>query len=163
MSIQELCPCGSQESFTNCCKPILGGKAAPTAESLMRSRYSAYVKGNIQYLIDSVHPKYNSEVDANALQVWSEKSQWLGLKILKTQKGKEADTEGTVEFIATYKQKEETIEHHEVGFFKKEKGKWWFCEGKTPSIPTIRHTTPKVGRNDVCPCGSGKKHKKCCM
>ncbi|BBD09151.1 SEC-C motif domain-containing protein [Desulfovibrio ferrophilus] len=51
------CPCGSGKEYTACCEPIINGTPAPTAEALMRSRYSAYVVGNIDYIQTSLAPR----------------------------------------------------------------------------------------------------------
>jgi len=72
------------------------------------------------------------------------------------------EREQIVDFIARFRDKSgETHAHHERSLFVKEKGRWLFREGHTPQA-TVRRTTPKVGRNDPCSCGSGKKFKKCC-
>lgn len=156
------CPCGSKKAFRDCCDPYIQELNAPTAEKLMRSRYTAFVVKNIDYLIESLHPKARQDVDKSSIQAWAEDSQWLGLQIVNTQKGQETDTDGTVEFIASYKKDGQIINHHEKSTFKKEKGRWWFIDGKNPGAPTIRSVEPKTGRNDPCPCKSGKKYKKCC-
>ena len=82
--------------------------------------------------------------------------------ILKTEKGQETDTEGTVEFIANYILEGKEQRHHELSEFRKDKDFWYFVDGKTIQS-TVRRTEPKIGRNDPCPCGSGKKFKKCCL
>ncbi|MDR0289456.1 MAG: SEC-C domain-containing protein, partial [Treponema sp.] len=86
---------------------------------------------------------------------------WLGLKIVSVEKGGAADTEGTVEFEANYEQHGLKDVHHEKAKFKKENGEWLYDEGSV--VPrTIVRSGPKTGRNDPCPCGSGKKYKHCC-
>jgi SEC-C motif-containing protein len=79
-----------------------------------------------------------------------------------------------VEFIAIYEVDGQTIDHHEVSQFKKnDEGHWVFVDGEShthkegenphqPKPQTVVRSTPKTGRNDPCPCGSGKKFKKCC-
>jgi len=151
----------------------------------MRSRYSAYVEHAVDYIINTCVHKGKEDIDRKSTQEWSEKSKWLGLKILSVEKGGPADTEGTVEFEATYEQGGLKDVHHETAKFKKEKIKkdtsgyestaceganienentenvWLYDEGTV--IPkTVVSTTPKVGRNEPCPCGSGKKYKFCC-
>jgi len=86
----------------------------------------------------------------------------LGLDILSTEQGGENDEEGVVEFLARYKLSNVTVPHRERATFRKVDGKWYFVDGKELNAPTVRNEGPKVGRNDPCPCGSGKKYKKCC-
>jgi len=157
------CPCQSGKEYDACCGPIIrGDQAAPTAETLMRSRYSAFAKGEIDYLKQSLHPKQRTDYDPDSTRRWAEHSEWLGLEIVDTHDGGENDEEGTVEFIAKYRQKGGTLAHHEIGEFKRSNGIWYYHDGKTVTPGTVRHEGPKVGRNDPCPCGSGKKYKKCC-
>ena len=156
------CPCGSNNSYSECCEPFLSGTGkAPTAEALMRARYSAYAAANIDFVEQTIHPKSREDFNRESARKWAEESQWQGLEILNAISGKEEDAEGTVEFIATYSQKDEPIKHHEIATFKKEDGTWFFVDGRMVNLP-IRRDQPKIGRNDPCPCGSGKKYKKCC-
>ena len=128
----------------------------------MRSRYSAYAKSEIDWLSDSLHPKKRKGHDPETTREWAEESEWLGLEILRTEAGGPEDSTGVVEFRARYKTRDDEIEHHEVAEFRREDAKWYFWEGKTIGPPPVRRESPKIGRNDPCPCGSGKKHKKCC-
>jgi SEC-C motif domain protein len=156
------CLCGSEKSFSECCEPFLNGTSnAPTAEALMRARYSAYATANIDFIERTFHSKTRAEFDRKSARQWAEESQWHGLEILNITGGKEEDAEGTVEFIAKYSQKDEKVEHHELATFRKEDGIWTFLDSRMINIP-FRHDQPKSGRNDPCPCGSGKKYKKCC-
>ena len=156
------CPCKSGMAFDLCCGPILDGKTeAPTAEALMRARYSAYATGNVDFIINSNEPKSRENLSPEAIEEWSKGSEWLGLEIIKTKKGKEADSEGLVEFKAHYMQNRARLTHHELAEFKKIDGKWMFFDGDQINEPAHREAA-KVGRNDPCPCGSGKKYKKCC-
>jgi SEC-C motif-containing protein len=67
-----------------------------------------------------------------------------------------------VEFIATFKEKGVVRHHHERSNFSRVDGEWFFVDGE-PVLPETRvNQSPKIGRNDPCPCGSGKKYKKCC-
>lgn len=157
------CPCQSGKEYDACCGPIIRGeRAAPTAEALMRSRYSAFAKDEIDYLEQSLHPDQRTDYDPASTRHWAEHSEWLKLEIVDVSDGGENDDEGTVEFIATYRQKGNTLAHHEIGRFNRIKGVWYYTDGKIVTPGTVRHEAPKVGRNDPCPCGSGKKYKKCC-
>jgi SEC-C motif-containing protein len=157
------CPCQSGKEYDACCGPIISGsQAALTAEALMRSRYSAFAKGEVDYLGRSLHPDQRADYDPGATQRWANHSEWVNLQILNISGGGTDDDEGTVEFIATYRQKGNTLSHHEVGQFNRLNGIWYYTDGKIVTPGTVRHESPKVGRNDPCPCGSGKKYKKCC-
>ncbi|MDC7219295.1 MAG: YchJ family protein [Spirochaetales bacterium] len=155
------CPCTSGKPFDLCCGPILEGKtAAPTAEALMRARYSAYATGNIDFIMDSNEPESRENLSREAIEEWSKASEWQGLEIIKTQKGQEGDSKGLVEFKAHYSQNRARYTHHELASFEKIDGKWMFFDGEEINQPL--NAGAKVGRNDPCPCGSGKKYKKCC-
>ena len=159
----EPCPCGSDRVYEQCCGPVLAGTgAARTAEALMRSRYTAYVTGQIEYLASSLHPEHRGDLDLAATQRWSQHARWLGLEVVSVSGGGEQDQEGEVEFIATYKEKGITRPHHERANFRRKNGVWYYVDGELVKPSTRVHTQPKVGRNDPCPCGSGKKYKKCC-
>ena len=156
------CPCGSGLAYAECCEPyITGVKNAPTAEALMRSRYAAYVEHTIDYIVDTCTQDEKDRIDVKQTKNWSEKSKWLGLKILSTEKGGPADTEGSVEFEALYEMDGLRDTHHERARFKKDNGCWLYVEGNVAPKTVVR-TGPKVGRNDPCPCGSGRKYKHCC-
>lgn len=156
------CPCGSGLVYSDCCEPFIRGqKNAPTAETLMRSRYSAYVEHEIEYIINSCIQDENDKIDIDQTRSWSEGSKWLGLNILSTEKGGPTDTEGVVEFEASYEMDGLKEVHHERAKFKKQNGRWFYDEGNvTPK--TVVRTGPKPGRNEPCACGSGKKYKHCC-
>jgi len=171
------CHCGSSAEFTNCCEPFLKKAKLPeTAEQLMRSRYSAFVVGAVDYIKDTLAPEARKDFDVKSTLEWSKKSKWLGLKILNVEQGQPSDKKGVVEFIASYEQGGEAIDHHEVAKFRKsDKGTWVFVDGNSHTHKggeghhhhhevkrqTEVRAEPKIGRNDVCPCGSGKKYKKC--
>jgi SEC-C motif-containing protein len=156
------CPCGSGLPYSGCCELyITGAKDAPTAEALMRSRYSAYAEHAVDYIVETCDGESRDAIDIRQTRNWSERSKWLGLKILNTSKGGLEDQEGTVEFEASYERDGLRDTHHELAKFKRKKGKWFYEEGDI--VPkTVVRSGPKVGRNDPCPCGSGKKYKHCC-
>ncbi len=157
------CPCGSSKEYAQCCE-IYHNKTqqAPTAESLMRARYSAFVKDQIDY-VGSTHKPGTTDFDPADAKRWANDSTWKGLEIVSTSKGREADNDGIVEFKASYTDVEgNDITHHEISQFEKIDGKWFYAEGQIVGAGPIKRATPKVGRNEPCPCGSGKKYKKCC-
>lgn len=159
----EACPCGSGRKYEECCGPYISGKAkAPSAEALMRARYTAYAKGEVDFIVSSCHREEgDGGIDLEATKRWSEGSTWLGLRIHRVEKGSPLDDKGIVEFSATYEQGGLREEHHEIGSFVRKDGTWLYESGEIVPTTVVR-TSPKVGRNDPCPCGSGKKYKKCC-
>ncbi len=122
----ETCPCGSGESYEACCGRYIEGSALPpTAEALMRSRYTAYVKGNVDYLVETDF----HEVDVEATKKWMEEAKFHRLEILKTYRGKALDKKGRVEFKAYFTQEGEERVHHELSDFEKYKGRWYYSGG----------------------------------
>lgn len=97
------CPCNSGKDFDTCCGPFLDGSAkAPTAEALMRSRYSAHVKGNYQYVADTHAPEAAADYNISAAQAQSKNTEWTGLEITETTDGGSDDDTGTVTFTARF-------------------------------------------------------------
>ena len=117
------CPCRSGKALDACCGPYLDGTAlAPTAEALMRSRYSAFATAKIDYLQETLLPETREDFNREEIEAWAKNSAWTGLEVRFTEAGGE---EAPV------------------------------------AVKTIVREAPRVGRNDPCPCGSGKKYKKC--
>ena len=156
------CPCGTGSSFAECCEPyISGARPAPTAEALMRSRYTAFAKHDVPHIVNTNDPETAEDVDEAGIKHWMVTSKWQGLEIRSTSDGAPDDTTGTVEFVARYRVGDERREHHEVALFRKLDGRWVYVQGKTGG-GTVQREGPRVGRNDPCPCGSGQKFKRCC-
>lgn len=153
------CPCGSKRTYTECCQPYIQGKHAPTAEALMRSRYTAYTLRDVQYLIKTTHPGQQERVTQQKIYQQSTSTLWQKLEVVNTKRGIASDVTGIVEFRASFKESPSGPEkvHHECSSFAKKDGRWYFV---FPKMALIK--TKTVGRNDLCPCGSGKKFKKCC-
>jgi len=123
---EALCPCGSGRDYMACCgKYLEGGAPVPTAEALMRSRYTAYVKKNIVYLVETDF----HDVDIEATKAWMESATFHRLEILKVYRGKALDKKGRVEFKAWYTEKGEEKVHHELSDFEKHKGRWYYSGG----------------------------------
>lgn len=164
-----LCACGSQKEYAGCCELHIEGKfPAPTAEALMRSRYTAYTMARIPYLRDTLAPEKRQEFDEQNARQWALEATWRGLRIIAAKE--EADT-ATVEFIASYAMKGKIREHHEIASFRRDHAAncWFFIDGHDPQpeessrpVVTFVRAQPKVGRNEPCPCKSGKKFKQCC-
>ena len=128
--MMQTCYCCSGKVFEECCRPILDGvRKASTAEELMRSRYSAYATASVEYILRTTHMSTRKLYDLTTIRNWATTSKWLRLQIVSTRKGKPEDTEGFVEFKATYQTPDnKTILHHEHSRFLKENGDWFFVE-----------------------------------
>jgi SEC-C motif domain protein len=159
----DLCPCGSGKKYGECCEPIIKGTVkAADAETLMRARYTAYVVHEIDFIINTcLEGEGIADIDRKATEDWSRESEWHGLKILRIEKGTEKDDEGVVEFEADYTIHHMRDVHHEIAAFKKVNGNWMYTTGNLKTTTVVRDGK-KIGRNDPCPCGSGKKYKYCC-
>ena len=120
------CPCGSGRGYGDCCGPFLAGAAVPeTAEQLMRSRYTAYVRGDRDWLQATWHPATRqSRIDLD------ERVRWIGLEVLATQGGGPGDTSGTVEFVARYKLGGRAHRLHERSRFRRRNGGWLYVDGE---------------------------------
>lgn len=157
------CPCTSGKDLAACCEPILTKKQkAKTAEQLMRSRYTAYATGNVDWIVESQSADGRAFVDRKATEEWSKRAQWHRMEVLETKDGGEGDSEGFVDFKAYYTIGGEDVTHHEIASFRKEDGEWFFVDGLEVKPRPYKRLDKKVGPNEPCPCGSGKKHKKCC-
>lgn len=129
----------------------------------MRSRYTAYTLQDIDYLGASLDPAELRNFDKDGTATWARDSTWMGLEIVESSAGSPDDTDGTVEFRARYERKGVMQEHHEISRFRKINGTWLYCGGKDIGPVQFQRDAPKTGRNDPCPCGSGRKYKKCCL
>ena len=157
------CPCTSGREFAECCEPIIQQRQkATTAEQLMRSRYSAYALGHTDWIIESQSPDGRQFVDRRATEEWSKRAVWHRMEILEVKDGGPEDAEGFVDFKAHYTIAGEDIVHHEVASFRRVDDTWYFVDGVEVKPRPFKRLEKKVGPNDPCPCGSGKKHKKCC-
>lgn len=154
------CPCGSDRDYDACCGPLLARETkAETAEALMRSRYTAFTKGDVDYLEETLRPDNRMDFDRASVTEWSKESTWQGLEIRSTEAGGPSDTRGVVEFVAHFTFQGKPQVHHETSVFAREGDTWYYVDGKIGPPP---RKVQKIGRNDPCPCGSGKKYKKCC-
>lgn len=156
------CPCSSQQDYTQCCEPIIKGETAESALKLMRARYTAYTQINMDFIEKTHDPATRKKTNMRGNKEWAEQTQWTGLEIVETDKGGPDDDWGRVEFKAHFMNGKEQGTHHEISEFNKKEGQWYFTKGKSPESLQIVNNGPKVGRNDPCLCGSGKKFKKCC-
>ncbi|NEO82833.1 MAG: YchJ family protein [Spirulina sp. SIO3F2] len=149
------CPCGSQQSLSQCCAPYLQEqRRAATAEQLMRSRYSAYCTKNIDYLVKTHYPDYRQPNSRRQIAATANSVKWLGLTVIATERGQPDDQTGVVEFVALFQDGKQAVQLHERSRFHKEKGRWFYLEGDI--LPPL---LPK--KNEPCWCKSGKKFKQC--
>ncbi|MGW1681182.1 YchJ family protein [Saccharopolyspora sp. NPDC002376] len=125
MSGFERCPCGLGEPFSECCGRVISGEGrAGTAELLMRSRFSAFAVGDVEYLLASWHPDTRpADVELDPEQ------RWVQLEILDRSGGGPFDSEGTVRFRAHYRLPGEKGTLTENSRFKKEGGVWFYVDG----------------------------------
>lgn len=135
----------------------------------MRSRYTAFSKSNVDYLVATHHSSTKADDDRVAIEKTIRNTEWINLMVLATQKGKSRDRTGTVEFVAACKPRKlsvqtfkaeshsaapEMAQLHERSRFIKENGQWFYTDGDL--LPDYQ---PK--RDAPCWCGSGKKFKQC--
>lgn len=128
----------------------------------MRSRYTAYVVGNIDYIGRTHDSSVNADFDSEAARQWSQSAKWLGLEIIRTELGQPGDATGVVEFKAHYRIKDKEHVLYEIANFVSKQNIWYYLDGKPAETQQYRREAPKVGRNAPCVCGSGEKYKKCC-
>tara|TARA_B100000315_G_scaffold260510_1_gene322481 strand:- start:2461 stop:2943 length:483 start_codon:yes stop_codon:yes gene_type:complete len=155
------CPCGSKIVTEECCGPIIDGAPAPTAEALMRSRYTAFTLKNLDHIENTHASAIRKEFNRSAAQTVVNDSAWKGLEIREVVDGGINDQVGTVEFVTHFERGDENFTHHELASFRKENNLWVYVDGKMNPRSNPRQVE-KIGRNEPCPCGSGKKYKKCC-
>ena len=143
------CHCGSNSHYADCCEPFILKIAKPKSpEQLMRSRYSAFVEKNAEYLVDTLHVSKRTHLVHQELQKSFEITHWHSLRILHSS---HKTSTGQVEFAAFYSSNSENLgQLHELSRFVLENDQWFYLQGE--QLPSI-----KIGRNDPCWCGSTKK------
>jgi len=159
---ENVCPCGSGLVLEACCGPVLETASAATAEALMRSRYSAYALGAIDHLLATTSRRQRQHHDRDSALEWSSAAEWLGLEVVAVAGGGAAEDTGSVEFRARYRIGGRDAVHHETAEFRRENGQWRYDGGRVASEVATVVRERKIGRNEPCPCGSGRKYKKCC-
>jgi SEC-C motif-containing protein len=154
------CRCGSGKAFGECCGPILSGKRlAATAEELMRARFTAHAIRDFAF----VHRTYRPTSRQPYVPVPDgPTTEWTRLVIHNHTVGKTPDI-ATVEFTAFSKEEGGEGVHEEKAEFIREGGAWIYTRPLRDGPAPFREVAKKPGRNDPCPCGSGKKYKHCCL
>lgn len=116
------CPCGRGAAYDDCCgRCHRGDAAAPTAEALMRSRFSAFAVGDVHYLRDTWHPSTRPR----RLDLEPDR-RWTRLEVLATSGGSLFETSGTVEFAAHYEVGGRPGVQRERSAFVRERGRWYY-------------------------------------
>ena len=150
---KKYCYCGSPSSYANCCKPFVEQQvSASTPEALLRSRYSAFCVAAKDYLIESHYPATRGLDLGKQLNTTIANTQWCSLRIITTNQTL-LPQYTKIEFVAFFKNFERIGQLHDLSKFIYDK-KWYYYDS------TILNPI-KLGRNDFCACGSGKKLKKC--
>ena len=148
------CECGKAKEFKDCCGKFLDGSAVPeTCEELVRSRFVAFGLGNFDYI-------EATQVDPLPDEVRQRKvPEWESLKIVSTDDGAAEHKVGEVKFEAYYKANKRRV-HKETSRFVRVEGELRYRDGdiEDSEAPLVQ----KIGRNQPCPCGSGRKYKRCC-
>lgn len=154
------CPCGSGKTFGECCQPLLAQtRVAANAEELMRSRFTAHVLRDYRHLhLTDLETARKPYVEENAA---GQEPAWSRLVIHAHEPGPKPDT-ALVDFSAYYQTGDTEQALHEKAEFVRVNGNWFYTRAVRMGPPPVRSTGPKIGRNDPCPCGSGKKYKHCC-
>ncbi len=155
----EPCPCGSGQLFEACCEPIhLGTRVAATAEQLMRARFTAHVVRDYRFLHETHRPTagrpYVAEEGEPAVT-------WTRL-VVHSHEGGSTPDKAFVDFSAYGIEEEVEKVLHEKAEFVRVDGRWLYNR-EARLGPAPYKALPKVGRNDPCPCGSGRKYKQCCL
>lgn len=160
ISESDPCPCGSGKSFGVCCRPLhTGARKAATAEELMRARFTAHAVRDFKFLHDSYRAtagKPYTPEDGEPSIVWT-RLEIHAHEITDNPDRSFVDfsaygTEGGVEKVL-----------HEKAEFLRIDGSWLYNREMRLGPAPYKSAQPKVGRNDPCPCGSGKKYKHCCL
>lgn len=145
--------------FEACCGPVLAGtRKAATPEQLMRARFSAHVAHDFKFLHESHAPTagtpYVAEEGEPAVA-------WKRLEVHGAESAVNNPDKGFVEFTAHGTQEGKDVVHQERAEFQKVKGTWLYTREARLGPAPYKASAPKVGRNEPCPCGSGKKYKHC--
>lgn len=155
------CPCGTPLSFEQCCQPLILNKhrldkqIATNPESLMRSRFTAYLLEDYDYILATYGPKQRITLSVTELEQSAAGTKWLKLVIHASS---HVGLNAKVEFSAYYQSEQQFYVLHETSDFTCENAQWYYTTGiiHKDSGPYVQQ------RNDQCLCNSGKKYKKCC-
>jgi SEC-C motif domain protein len=152
------CPCCSGLPYEICCEPVITGAPAATAEALVRSRYTAFAKRCLDHVEHTHAAEIKADFNRAEAETLAEECEWLELRIHKAvEEGDAAE----IEYAVRVRRENRTLIKGVQSRFRRDDGKWFFLSSKpAPHLEQAR--SHKIGRNDPCLCGSGKKYKKCC-
>jgi len=153
------CPCSKKNNFSDCCEPFINSENYPyTPEKLMRSRYSAYATQQFDYIASTMLPPAADQFDLQTIDDNLRAIKWVRLDVIRS--GVSED-KGYVEFQAYYLEGNQLHILHELSKFILQHDRWFYYDGKPMDIESNPVRT--IGRNELCPCQSGKKFKACCL
>ena len=134
------CPCRSGRTFEDCCGPIIAKEfPAPSPEALMRSRYTAFCRDEMDYLQNSLVEEHRAEFKAEDVRRWNKDTDWLNLEILETATNKD---EGMVLFRVSFRHKGGTQSLTERSRFVRRDGLWYYLEGEYETETCLLYTSP---------------------
>ncbi len=152
------CPCCSGRGLDDCCGPILAGAPAPTAEALMRSHYTAFATRSLDHVERTRAAEVRDDFNRAEAERMAEEFEWQGLEV---RSAVETGDTAEVEFVMRFRRDQQDVVNPAVSRFRREGGEWRFVSSApVKNVRPLRAT--KVGRNEPCRCGSGKKAKRCC-
>ena len=126
------CPCPSKKTYDACCEPYVSGRRPPeTAAQLMRSRFTAYALGKVDYLIATTAAEERAKLDREDLAQYCRSVRCISLKILSTELGGAGDETGVVRFQASLQFNGRRTLHLEKSRFVREEGRWVYVDGET--------------------------------
>ena len=146
------CYCGNSQPFKQCCQPFINFETVPkTPEQLMRSRFSAFATANVDYIFKTQDPTIHQSLDKQSFLKELQGQKWVHLEVVNT-------TQDSVEFIASMLYNDILYTMQELSLFEQKEQRWIYAKA-------LEHKASEraVLRNETCPCGSGKKYKKCCQ
>lgn len=153
MKKTEPCCCGSGNVFSSCCGAIIEDHLeAKTPEALMRSRYSAYVLHNEKHLLRT----WDISTRPDSVE-FDDDTTWLNLQVHCAGIDRENPDKGTVNFTASFLTGGELFTMNERSNFRRRDEHWYYIDGENETVRTV------VSKKAPCPCGSGKKFKRCCL
>lgn len=123
-----LCPCGLPTNYDQCCgRFIVANEIPQTPEELMRSRYSAYCQADMTYIMKTMLSPAADGFEPKSAEKWARESVWVKLEILKTT---QKNDKGTVKFKAYYFLDGKLVTIHELSYFERQNGRWYYIDGK---------------------------------
>jgi SEC-C motif domain protein len=145
------CYCGSSKSFNICCQPYHINHNAPTAEALMRSRFSAFATADVNHILTTQVKELSDGVDPLSLKAELSGQKWVNLQITHS-------SEKSVAFIAS-------MLYNGILYTMQEHSQFIYNDGQWLYEKALEHSSNEreVKRNEPCPCGSSKKYKQCCQ